>query len=138
MINVKKNEKGFTLTELIIVIVIIGILAAVLIPSLTVYIGKAKESAAITDAQTILEEYKADLVERNETDKYVAVINTKNVIVLSGDYCVLFVEGSYSKLSKTTEFTTAADNTHLNVASQGYSTLKLDGSTFTWTDVPSA
>ena len=42
MNSVKK--KGFTLTELIVVIAIIGILAAVLIPSITGYIKKAKVS----------------------------------------------------------------------------------------------
>ena len=38
----RNNKKGFTLTELIIVIVIIGILAAVLIPVLSSYIKKAR------------------------------------------------------------------------------------------------
>lgn len=44
MKNYFKNKKAFTLTELIIVIAIIGVLAAVLIPSLTGYIEKAKMS----------------------------------------------------------------------------------------------
>lgn len=55
--NKTLKKKAFTLTELIVVIAIIGILAAVLIPSLTGYIGKSKESAATQEAQSVLTTY---------------------------------------------------------------------------------
>ena len=48
-----KKNKGFTLTELIVVIVIIGVLAAVLIPSLVSYVDKAKMSANYQEAMEI-------------------------------------------------------------------------------------
>jgi len=48
-----KNRKGFTLIELIVVIVIIGILAAILIPRLTGFTDKAEASACIATQETM-------------------------------------------------------------------------------------
>jgi len=47
----RNNEKGFTLIELMIVIAIIGILAAIAIPNFLAYRTKGQDSAAISAAK---------------------------------------------------------------------------------------
>lgn len=49
-----RNKKGFTLVELIVVLVILAILAAILIPSLSGYVDKANERAAIAEGRSAL------------------------------------------------------------------------------------
>ena len=76
MKKVLKNKKAFTLTEMIVVIAIIGILAGVLIPTITGYIKRANQSAAYQEAEAILNVYEvyeteleAGLIEETTTFK---------------------------------------------------------------------
>lgn len=50
----QKKKKGFTLIELMAVIAIVAILAAVLVPTVSGYINRAKKTAIITQIRTVV------------------------------------------------------------------------------------
>lgn len=81
MINKKtlKSKKGFTIVELVIVIAVIAILAAVLIPTFTNVSAKAKESAALQVSRNAYTEFIAETVAEND-------LSDKTVVIESDGY----------------------------------------------------
>lgn len=57
----KKKQKGFTLVEVIVVLVILAIMAAILIPSLVGYIDKAREQEVVSQTRMIVTAVKAEV-----------------------------------------------------------------------------
>lgn len=54
-----KNKKGFTLVEVIVVLVILAILAAILVPRLTGWIDESKNKTATGEAHLVLSALQA-------------------------------------------------------------------------------
>lgn len=80
------NKKGFTIVELVIVIAVIAILAAVLIPNLSRLVTKADKSAAMQEAKAAMDD---DLInaegDLENMEKYVSA-DGKTQYYVVGDY----------------------------------------------------
>lgn len=72
-------KKGFTLIELIVVIAIIGVLAAILVPTMLGYVKKAKKTTANEGARVMFQHIQS----LNESFRNSGIPNTEEPIALS-------------------------------------------------------
>ena len=77
----KLNKKGFTLTEMIVVIAIIGILAGVLIPTITGYIKKAQLSNDQQLAASMTDEIERYCIENNLSQRNLTGTDVRTILV---------------------------------------------------------
>lgn len=75
----KKNNKGFSLVELIVVIAIMAVLVGVIAPQFLDYVNKSKRSTDITNAQNIASAIQASFADETPglvaDDKLVSAIS---------------------------------------------------------------
>ena len=97
------TKKGFTIIELVIVIAVIGILAAVLIPTFSGVIEKANESAAMQAARNEYELFLAEhAAEMDGTEDFVIVYkDTYAFDVIDGQFNATPVATKSESIQKT-------------------------------------
>lgn len=106
----KKMKKAFTITELVIVIAVIAILAAVLIPTFTTVVDKANESAAMQEAKSEWTTCSAEIVttvNASEMD-YIIVRDGYAFVVEDGNFIVDSVQKGIAVDAKPNGVTTDA------------------------------
>ena len=130
----KKNRKGFTIVELVIVIAVIAILAAVLIPNLSRLVDKANESKAMQEAKSAYEAYLLD--ETKGSDGKTAPAEEVDSIYLcikSGEYYYHVVAGQFNAEAKTACLTDIPTGKTLKTATVTDGNLTIDSTTHSHT-----
>ncbi len=97
-----KNKKGFTIVELVIVIAVIAILAAVLIPTFSGVVNRANQSSGVQTARTALTNVLSGNVQNG-------VLNAAEFLVNNGSKVYQF---SYVNGQLITEDKTVGENSY--------------------------
>ncbi len=72
-----RNKKGFTLVEILIVVVILGILAAIVIPQFTDASTQSKISSSLTSLQTLRSQVELYKIQHNDNPPVLATFETQ-------------------------------------------------------------
>ncbi len=123
--KIKKNEKGFTLMEMLIVVAIIAVLVAIAIPTFTSSLNKAKGA---TDAANIRAGYASMMLQVLEGD-----LNGNTATITEGTEYYLQKDGTVSTDTTNAYECKGASADDVDVAGQGVSWTKDSKITYNYT-----
>ena len=98
MIKRLNREEGFTLTELLIVVAILGILVAVVLPNFTGLLGNAKTNSGAAELNIVQTAVDAKLAATNATTTTAITAATADMTTAAGGFALA---PSYMRSSST-------------------------------------
>lgn len=98
------NKKGFTIVELVIVIAVIAILAAVLIPTFSNVIQSANDTAAMSEAESTLKAYVGYMGTNKQT-------LSDGPVFKVDDYSFVYYKGQLHQFDSKSEYTVGGAST---------------------------
>lgn len=101
--KLKKNKKGFTLAELLIVVAIIGVLVAVSIPIFTSQLEKAREATDLANMRAAKAALVTEVLDESYTDGTIYVYDAAN-----GQLADTAPTAGYGKGTASGDYTTDA------------------------------
>ena len=104
---IKKLRKAFTITELVIVIAVIAILAAVLIPTFTHVVNNAKVSSAMQTCRNALTDYLALVGGDDDPDND----NATGMVFVSDDYAFVYLNSALQQIGKVDDLAVIKNDT---------------------------
>ena len=134
----KKLQKGFTLIELMIVVAIIGILAAIAIPNFIKFQARSKQSEAKANLKASFTAMKAFYQEK---DRYSSIVTEIGFVPERNNRYAYFLNGAAVVLSSrlTAVETYAAGSNGIGVDEfKGYTVVSYQQSACTGTGIPDA
>lgn len=103
-----KNNKGFTLVETIAVIIILGVVLSIAVPSITNVVKSTNKNRMISDAETFISEVKeyveSDTIGNTPNDNKYKLVNIKSKLSKS-PYGKEYKEDSYVQIVNNNVYT---------------------------------
>ncbi|WP_288478734.1 type II secretion system protein [uncultured Clostridium sp.] len=96
-----KKKKGFTLIEMVAVVAIIGILAAILIPKITGYMDEAKKTVIVNQARQVVQAVEGAKLKGEPNSDFA----NKEVVNITNEVYKALLDGAdISKLGSTMKY----------------------------------
>jgi len=117
----KTMAKGFTLVEILIVVVILGILAAIVVPQFTNAANEARQGNVETQTSTLENQLELYAAQNNGVYPTIAQLNADPANGSTNGWSVM-IDGNYIKEAPQNPYSAAANSTLVTVSAAANST----------------